>query len=285
MKYEAPSITRRDGRPAMLTIFNNIDGVCETEALDATVRALEPLVTGDFTVIYNIWSRPLPQVPGDKILILTSYEEGLPVPRHFVDDPSIKHIFKHYFSDAGEDGKVHPLPLPYVQGVTFVEPAAQTPVLRRPVDYFFSGCRSAPRVALEATLAEHQRSAASKGVVRWYDGWNNGLPKADYSRHMADAKIAICPYGQINTETFRFTEAAANGCVIVTSSKPARSFYPAHSFVALDDWSRIGSVLDELLSAPARLTALQRAAQDLWTRHLSPPAVAAAMAAVLSGAG
>ena len=85
----------------MLTIVNNIDGVCETEALDATVRALEPEVRGDFTVVYNIWSRDMPDVPGDKILILTSYEEGLPVPQRYVDDPFRPGVSRRDFRVSG----------------------------------------------------------------------------------------------------------------------------------------------------------------------------------------
>lgn len=101
-----------------------------------------------------------------------------------------------------------------------------------------------------------------------------GLAAPDYASRLARARIAICPPGTKQPETFRHHEALRAGCAI--ACEPARDhpwLGPAPK-LEVEDWTRLGDVLRRALADPRRVEDVARAGRAYWEGALSPSAVA-----------
>lgn len=125
----------------------------------------------------------------------------------------------------------------------------------RPLDWFFAGqVTHARRTALVAAL---------RGVEgRWKSdlvqtpGFLQGLPREEYLRRMAGAKVVPCPAGPGTPDSFRFYEALEAGCVpLADAYTPDR--WPGYwelvygqdlPFPVVEDWSDLPAVIDDVLA-------------------------------------
>lgn len=137
------------------------------------------------------------------------------------------------------------------------------------------------------TLAQRNPSVTIKLSTTSEFAWNavfygkpntEGLLDAEtYSHHMMNSKMCLVPRGT-SPETFRFFEALRYGCILLTEPLPSRWFYDGAPVIEIDDWSRLGDVVQALLAAPERLQKLHEASLDWWTRVCSEEAVGRFMA-------
>lgn len=107
------------------------------------------------------------------------------------------------------------------QGYEFL-PKYKEDAINKPVDYFFSGQLTHDRrrgLAAElATLEEFKANNKLEGVVHYSEGFTQGMPHNYYFQALAAAKVAPCPSGAVNPDSFRLYEALEAGCVPVVDA-------------------------------------------------------------------
>lgn len=149
--------------------------------------------------------------------------------------------------------------------------------------------RSRMMQAVEALLARrpdlraHLATTSSFALNAIYYGTADPSEVLDaerYSEAMMDTRICLVPRGT-SPETFRFFEALRAGCVLITEPLPERWFYVGSPAVEIDDWSRLGEVVEALLADEAMLQRKQEAALRWWREVCSEAAVGRFMAARL----
>ena len=137
----------------------------------------------------------------------------------------------------------------------------------RDMDWFFAGqANHARRNSCVAVL-----SALDRGTLLATSGFQQGMPLADYYRHLSCAKVAPCPSGPLTPDSFRFAEALEAGAVPVLDAFAPDGVtgywdlvIPGHPFRVVSDWATFPSVLSDLL---AHFTAEQRIAQYWWRSY------------------
>jgi hypothetical protein len=63
----------------------------------------------------------------------------------------------------------------------------------------------------------------------------------EYLKTLSDTKICLVPKG-VSYETFRYTEAFASGCIVITTVKPSHVntwFYENSPAIFIDSWSEL----------------------------------------------
>lgn len=110
--------------------------------------------------------------------------------------------------------------------------------------------------------------------------WDGASAMGSYTHALADTRIVLCPRGSW-LETYRYFEALRLGCVPVHEALPRRDYYDGAPGVRIRDWSRLGAVVEELLADPVRLHERHEESLRWYERWVSPPAVAARIAAHL----
>jgi len=165
------------------------------------------LADSPYTIIAKNFGDPMPEIEGDKIILMNA-DEQYRTPEE-VKDPSVKMIFKQYCPDYQQNSKLRPIPLGPSKDIK-VE--SKTNLKDRKLDVAFLGQIAYNRLDIPK-LANELDNSSLKSFFWFYQGFNNGLSKFDYSEIMSNAKIAICPHGTASPETFRFFESMEFGCV------------------------------------------------------------------------
>jgi hypothetical protein len=87
------------------------------------------------------------------------------------------------------------------------------------------------------------------------------------------SKICLAPRGG-SAETTRFYQGMLCGCVVISEPLPPFWFYEDAPAVFLEDWRKLGTVLDDLLSCPQRLNQLSSRTRQWWNTQCSETVVA-----------
>jgi hypothetical protein len=101
-------------------------------------------------------------------------------------------------------------------------------------------------------------SGLPNGFLYGSNGFTQGLPHAEYLQKLAEAKIAPCPSGPMNPDSFRVYEALELGCVPIVDSRTVSDRFPMGYWETLfgndfplpqiTDWSTIGDVIAQQLA-------------------------------------
>lgn len=180
-------------------------------------------------------------------------------------------VFKSYLMPGQEESNVYPLPLGFNKKHIKM---ANRPIKDRPVDIFFSG-----------HMASQNRRHYMRAVVEFFEdlprvkhpkldvnitkGFNMGYGSLEYSERLHNAKIVICPAGNVSTETFRHYEGLRSGTVVVTPRLPQNEIFKGSYMCQVDDWeSDVGPVLMDLLSDTDMLQLIKdKQDSDYQTRY------------------
>ena len=168
---------------------------------------------------------------------------------------------------------------------------------QRALDVFFAGSIEAgngftvrPRLVarremLSALECARQRLPTMRVDCRGAGPFANPTDTLDpesYSRRLMNARIALCPRGNLD-ETFRLVEAAKSGCVAITERLPARWYHRSCPAVQLSAWHQLPDALERLLSDRQELEQRSTAMRGWWDEQLSESAVARYIVATLNG--
>ena len=233
-----------------------------------------------------------------KVLIWRSNENKL----NRVDElkKNYKHIFTNYYFDNTNSTS---LQLGYH---TETKNKTIIPIKERLFGISFTGCLNRNRIQIASTLTNIPNKWLSlgmvfnkkltlkiiNGIVKWKypndyyqfnDGFNNGLNEEDYNFILKNTKIALCPKGWVNQETFRLYESMKWGCVVISEDLPNRSYYKGIPIVKVKDWSEGIEIANELINDTNELEKLSKQNIQYYKNNLSPQATADLIIKKLTG--
>lgn len=167
-------------------------------------------------------------------------------------------IFKNFAPMRPIKGIV-PLPIPARYGLV----GEPLDISQRPVDYCLLGCYN---TGISSTLIDYYENHNSNGYIK-HSIYN------DYSI-LKETKICICPPGH-SPETFRYTEAAMAGCVIICPRRPGFWYYQNKYEFSIPDWNFLPELIERILQLTNEdLDLIGRTTQEYYNSFLSPKALA-----------
>jgi hypothetical protein len=200
-----------------------------------------------------------------------------------------KHIFSNYYWN---NKKVTSIPLGYFSTPTQID---IVPIKERLYNISFIGCLNRNRIGLASHLSGINRTMISFGLIffkkftlkiintivqsKWnrdlYEfnpDFNSGKNGELFSYFLRHSKIALCPRGWVNSETFRLYEAMRFGCVVITEELPDREYYKNIPVIQIKDWKEGLRVAYELLNDTDKLEKMSKENKKFYEKFLSPKA-------------
>jgi hypothetical protein len=114
----------------------------------------------------------------------------------------------------------------------------------------------------------------NKDYFQFNDGFNNGLNEEDYNFILRNTKIALCPKGWVNQETFRLYESMKWGCVVISEDLPNRSYYKGIPIIKVKDWSEGIEIANRLIEDTNELERLSKKNIQFYKDNLSAESTA-----------
>lgn len=261
--------------------------------------------------VFNILKKKLPNFKQYLFVIYGNNGNDLPLSRYIQHDKKIliwrsnenklnrvdelkkdyKHIFTNYYFDNKNSTS---LQLGYH---TQTKNKEIIPITERLFNLSFTGCLNRNRVQLVSILSNIPIKWIAMGMVfnkklilkiinglikfkfnkdyfQFNDGFNNGLNEEDYNFILRNTKIALCPKGWVNQETFRLYESMKWGCVVISEDLPNRSYYKGIPIIRVKDWSEGIEVANRLIEDTNELERLSKKNIQFYKDNLSPEATA-----------
>ena len=115
----------------------------------------------------------------------------------------------------------------------------------------------------------------AKVRIKNTDGFGRGVDIKTYRFLLGSSKICLVP-GGLSPETFRYTEAMASGCIVVTDCSTDVYFYKDSPIIKVDAWDENAiKVIQTILLKPVKeLDEIGIASRNYYKRVLSPEASA-----------
>jgi hypothetical protein len=142
-------------------------------------------------------------------------------------------IFRFYLEEECDYKKIFPINIGYNSSgkAKKFEFSSTTIIQERGNDVFFIGnkkCRP------EFYNSVHKYSKIYD--ITFTDGFREGHNIREYRTLLGNSKICLVPSG-VSPETFRYTEAFASGCIVVTTQKLKSWFYQDSPTIFINNWS------------------------------------------------
>jgi glycosyltransferase involved in cell wall biosynthesis len=261
--------------------------------------------------VFNILKKKLPNFKQYLFVIYGNNGNDLPLSRYIQHDKKIliwrsnenklnrvdelkkdyKHIFTNYYFDNKNSTS---LQLGYH---TQTKNKEIIPMSERLFNLSFTGCLNRNRVQLASILSNipikwiamgmvFNKKLILKiinGLIKWKfnkdyfqfnDGFNNGLNEEDYNFILRNTKIALCPKGWVNQETFRLYESMKWGCVVISEDLPNRSYYKGIPIIKVKDWSEGIEIANRLIEDTNELERLSKKNIQFYKDNLSAESTA-----------
>ncbi len=196
------------------------------------------------------------------------------IPQDWKDNAT---VFKAYLKPEQETGSVHSFPLGYNKKHTKLP---NKPIKSRPIDVFFAGHMASTNrrhylrwvIDYFQEMKPNQRPKLDFNITR---GFNTGLTGEEYSQKLHDAKIVVCPAGNVSMETFRHYEAMRSGAIVVSPKLPSTKIYKDSAICQIDDWEgNVGDAIMDLLSDIDMLQLVQERQQQTYNNRFAAKSVA-----------
>lgn len=169
------------------------------------------------------------------------------------------------------------------------------PMNERLFNITFAGCLNRNRISIASILTNIKTHWIALGLLfkkKWTlkvlnnivkfkypndyfqfnNGFNNGLDEEDYNFILRNTKIALCPKGWVNSETFRLYEAMRWGCVVISEELPDREYYKGIPIVKVKDWNEGIKIARELMNDKNKLESMSKESIQYYKTNLSPEA-------------
>ena len=279
----------------MVVINHNVGkGACEYAYINNVLFHLRELLpSDDYKLIFSCVSPEAPHKGDDvefdsskKNIVIAISDEWSGAPsKKYIDNAFL--IFKCYVTkDILEKyDNVYPFPLGYNQKFKAISPVV--PIDKRNLDIFFAGhCFGGSRRQQEMKpvlkmlgLGEESnleiKDTGIRSAVTRTKGFNSGYEGNEYSKLMCQSKIALCPHGNVSSESFRYYEAAKAGCVIISPPLPQHDLYTNTGAIQLSNWVEdIEYTIKDLLSNERKLKKLHQKTLNDWANRYSEKSAA-----------
>lgn len=201
------------------------------------------------------------------------------------------HIFSNYYWDTQNTTSI---PLGYF---TQSPNSDLIPMGERLYNISFIGCLNRNRLGLASELSGISKFWLSMGlsfyknktliilnkILQWKwnrdlfqfnEDFNKGMDSELYQYFIQHSKIALCPRGWTNSETFRLYEAMKYGCVVISEELPDREYYKGIPIIKVKNWSEGVKIAQNLLKNPKKLEQMGLNNKRFYESNLSPKATA-----------
>jgi len=202
----------------------------------------------------------------EKTIVILTGDEYYRIPNYL---NNVHFVFKNYVNN--EQDNLFAIPLGYNQ---YQLDLPHKLFSERKIDVFFSGqVKTVNRINLMRTFNSSVLQNYNTFINRT-KAFRQGLSPENYSNTMMDSKIALCPDGNISSETFRFFEAMRYGCVVVTTKKPKNYIYENIPAIVIDNWESSVEIIKDLLQDEDRMLNLSKESLQYWNDICSEKSVA-----------
>lgn len=258
-------------------IINLAKGNGDDHVYEAAVKILSEKLKSDYSFVIQTWNEDTPETKNPKILILTS-DEMHQVPRQ-LSDKNVVHIFKQYAPMTNIRDRlsvinienVTPIPLCHLDGVS----SHNKPIEDRELDWCWMGQYDPyRRVDFRMAIDNLALSDEFKYISYWYEGWNNGVSKTEYSDILNNTKIVFAPTGSASSETFRFFEGLMCGCFVISVPQPKTAFYEDAPYLELPNWNNIIQYIRSLLYNKELMNNISTMSTTWYKKYCSPNGLA-----------
>ena len=189
----------------------------------------------------------------------------------FYDDTDYERfdfVFRFYLPERCDGQKVFPIPLGVSShGKVDYDYGPNLPLQQRSNNLFFKG-QIHHREAFAAAL---NQLSIPNSLIEFTDGFRGGDDLASYHRKLDQSKIVLVP-GGLSPETFRYAEAFARGCCVITDEPPGQWWHEESPARFIQDWNQVGEVIQETLASMSETTHLDN--RRYYYQKLSPKAIA-----------
>ena len=189
----------------------------------------------------------------------------------FYDDTDYERfdfVFRFYLPQRCDGQKVFPIPLGVSShGKVDYDYGPNLPLHQRPNNLFFKG-QIHHREAFAAAL---KQVSIPNSLIEFTDGFRGGDDLASYHHKLDQSKIVLVP-GGLSPETFRYAEAFARGCCVITDEPPGQWWHEGSPARFIQDWNQVGEVIQETLASMSETTHLDN--RRYYQQKLSPKAIA-----------
>lgn len=133
--------------------------------------------------------------------------------------------------------------------------ASAAEAAERPLDWFFAGQVTHQR-RQDLVAALRALEGRYKGDLVETPGFLQGLPREEYLRRIASAKVVPCPAGPGTPDSFRLYEALEAGCLPLADAVTPEG-WPGYwlfvygdnlPFPVVEDWADLPAIMDEALA-------------------------------------
>jgi hypothetical protein len=154
-------------------------------------------------------------------------------------------VFRFYFHDYCDNVKVFPINIGHNSwGLKNINFNNQKKLSERKNDVFFIGQL---KDGIRDDFHHATQPLTSKYDIRFSNGFRQGVPFMEYLDILSDTKICLVPRG-VSNETFRYSEAFASGCIVITTVSPSHIntwYYKDSPAIFINNWSEL---TDELIT-------------------------------------
>lgn len=206
-------------------------------------------------------SMELAQYPNPTVIITSDEEHQFPVEELY--HPNMNLYVQ--MPDPARHKDIGCFPLGYTpktrKEVTWNGPIAKT------LDWFFAGQVSPQRQACVEVLRRLPMTEITQdlnGKLITTSGFAQGLEYKEYMEYMCQAKVVLCPIGNVSPDSFRVYEALEAGAVpIVENREFWTMLFGEVPFPVLDNWEQLpGYLVDTLNNYPV----INNHVQAWWQR-------------------
>jgi hypothetical protein len=221
--------------------------------------------------------------------IISLSDEGLADSAAQYQHPNLRFVMRNYYHPRLQDvpGNVYTFGLGYKRGFwdgyNGKAPGLRTVAERRYVWSFAGTMHHAER---RAVLARFKQLTPNRVVETSGFGAKDGVDTRGYRDLLLDTIFVLCPYGNVNLDTFRLYEAMEAGAIPVTLKQntllldkfqthgnywmhvftPNRHMHTA-PFIAVDTWEDAHYHLGRLLNSTTELERLRQKVYMFWRHH------------------
>jgi len=174
-------------------------------------------------------------------------------------------IFRNYHYNKSDNSKVFNFSLGYnSSGKSIVEFNNSKKISERSIDVFFSG-QIGHRESFYHYVTNNLRGNYH---INFNNKFRAGMGIDNYVKTLSDTKICLVPNG-LSKETFRYAEAFASGCVVITSENIDVWYYKNSPAYFVNNWNQ---VTDEYIQniLQSNMDIKQTEGIEYYKNYLSP---------------
>ncbi|MFZ9740344.1 MAG: hypothetical protein ACO3CQ_00410 [Candidatus Nanopelagicaceae bacterium] len=186
----------------------------------------------------------------------------------YYDDKFYKNfdmIFRNYHYNRSDNSKVFNFSLGYnSSGNSVIEFDNSKKISERTIDVFFSG-QIGHRESFYHYVTNNLRGNYQ---INFNGRFRGGIDIDDYIKTLSNTKICLVPNG-LSKETFRYAEAFASGCVVITTENINVWYYENSPAYFVNNWNQ---VTDEYIQniLQSNLDIKQTEGIRYYKKYLSP---------------